>query len=315
MSAVTLDDFCRHLVDGEPPNERLHPTGVAREFVGFFGLSPFPHMDETESLLNRAVIATVVRSHDMAGLRGYHTGTNIGSYQIVIDATDGIVAQEHTVLHETYEIIKERLGDLYTDIGVPQGKSMCRQADRFAAAVLMQPYWFSLFATSSGLDIIALQKAYGRAYSSVILRLAEVMRDQPLIAVLYERGEAREPYFRTTAPVAHFRATVVARTPGFGARHSRALCGTKGGMPRWGKPLPPGSLAEGVALTGKPSYVEKETGFGDVAVAARPVFRRGRLKRIVVVAVPYNDCAVLMRQTADPSFESARRLAVAAGPW
>lgn len=315
MSSVTLDDFCRHLMDGDPPNDRLHPTGAAREFVGFFGLSPFPHMDETESLLKRADIATVVRSHDMGGFRGYHTGTNISSYQIVIDATDGIVAQEHTVLHETYEIVKERLGDLYTDIGVPRGKSMCRQADRFAAAVLMQPYWFTLFATSSGLDVIALQKAYGRAYSSVILRLAEVMRNQPLIAVLYERGEARKPYFRTTAPVAHFRATVVARTPGFGARHSRALCGTRGGVPRWGRPLPPGSLAEDVALTGKPFFVEKEPGLGDVAVAARPVFRQGRLERIVVVAVPYNDRSILLRQTADPSFESARRMAVAAGPW
>ena len=315
MSSVTLDDFCRHLMDGDPPYDRLHPTGAAREFVDFFSLSPFPRMDETESLLKRAEIATVVRSHDTGGFRGYHTGTNIGSYQIVIDATDGIVAQEHTVLHETYEIVKERLGDLYTDIGVPQGKSMCRQADRFAAAVLMQPYWFSLFAVSSGLDVIALQKAFGRAYSSVILRLAEVMRDQPLIAILYERGEAREPYFRTTAPVVHFRSTVVARTPGFGARHSRALCGTRGGMPRWGRPLPPGSLAESVALMGRSAFAEVEPGSGDMAVTARPVFRQGRLERIVVVAVPYNDRSVLLRQTADPSFEPARRMAVAAGPW
>ena len=315
MNGITLDDFCRHLMDDGPSNERLHPAAVAQEFVGFFSLSAFPHMKEIEALLKRACIATVVRSHDMGGLRGYHTGTNIGSYQIVIDAADGIGSQEHTVLHEAYEIVRERLGDLYMPTGVPQDKSMCRQADRFAAEVLMQPYWFSLFATASGLDVIALQRAYGRAYSSVTLRLAEVMRDQPLMAVLYERGEAKEPYFRTTAPVAYFRASVIARTPGFGVRHSRALCGTRGGMPRWGRPLPPGSLAEGVALTGRPNFAEIEPGSGDVAVAARPVFRHSQLEKIVVVAVPHCDRSILLRQTADSSFDSARRMAVAAGPW
>ena len=97
------------------------------------------------------------------------------------------------MLHETYEIVRERLADLYPRMGSPQGKAKCRQADRFAASALMQPHWFSMFVEASGFDVVALQGTYGRAYSSLTLRLAEVMGHQPLLAVLYERKEGTDP--------------------------------------------------------------------------------------------------------------------------
>lgn len=315
MSAATLDEFCRHLMDAGSPNGSLQPGDVAREFVHFFGLSPSPSFDELTAILEGAGIRIVVCPDMPGGLRGYHTGTSDGSYEIRIDGSEWDGAQEHTVLHETYEIVRERVRDIYSHIETIGGRGLCRLADRFAAAVLMQPYCFSLFAETSGLDVIALQKGYGRAYSSVTMRLAEVMRDQPLMAVLYERGEKEEHHFRTTAPVANFRASTVARTPGFGVRHCRALCGTRGGMPRWGTRLPPGSLAEGVALTGRADFAEVEPPSGDVAVAARPVHRHGRVVKIVVVAVPYHDRSVIWRQFVDPAFDSARRMALAEGPW
>ena len=136
-----------------------------------------------------------------------------------MDASEGDGAREHTTLHECYEIVRERLHDLYPHLGAPRGKTKCRQADRFAAAALMQPYWFSLFAETSGFDVVALHRTYGRAYSSLTIRLAEVMRHQPLLAVLYERGEAGDPReWAADAPPEVFRAKVVARTPGFRLR-------------------------------------------------------------------------------------------------
>ena len=48
------------------------------------------------------------------------------------------------MLHETYEILRKRLHDLHPAIGIPQGKRLCREADRFAASVLMQPEMFAL---------------------------------------------------------------------------------------------------------------------------------------------------------------------------
>ena len=193
MSGAKLDGFCHGLMNGGVPRGRLHPAEIAREFVDFLGLSAFPDMDEIRGLLERAGVATVVLSHDTGGLRGHHTGEKDGVYEIVVDASEGDGAREHTTLHECYEIVRERLRDLSPHLGAPRGKTKCRQADRFAAAALMQPYWFSLFAETSGVDVGGLQRTYGRAYSSLTVRLTEVMRHQPLLAVLYERGEAGDP--------------------------------------------------------------------------------------------------------------------------
>ena len=50
-------------------------------------------------------------------------------------------ARVHTVLHETYEIIHETLCDLHA--ASPPPITVCREANRFAAAVLLQPDAFS----------------------------------------------------------------------------------------------------------------------------------------------------------------------------
>ena len=55
----------------------------------------------------------------------------------------------------------------------------------------MQPEAFSLFAEASGFDVLALRREYRCSYTSATLRLAEVMREQPLMAVLYERQGAQ----------------------------------------------------------------------------------------------------------------------------
>ena len=239
MSRATLDGFCRLLVDGGAPRVRLHPTAIAREFVDFFGLSAFPRMDEIETRLTGAGVATVVYSSDMRGLRGYHTGTRSGGYEIVIDKSESNATQEHTALHEAYEIIRERLCDLHPHFGAPQGRSKCRQADRFAASTLMQPYWFSLFAEASGFDVVALQRTYGRAYSSLTIRLAEVMRHQPLLAVLYERRRGRKPA-RVDGPHSHRRSLRPRWLPGrrgFRIRtRKRPLSNLRGLLPRRGAP-------------------------------------------------------------------------------
>ena len=144
MTTALLDHFCYRLVEEVTPSKGLHPTVLAKEFVDFFGLSTFPRMEELVGLLNRAGVRTALCTHLPKGCRGVHTGTKKGSYLIEYDAFDWERAQEHTVLHELYEIVRERLHDLYPSVGKPQGRSLCRQADRFAAAALMQPEVFSV---------------------------------------------------------------------------------------------------------------------------------------------------------------------------
>ena len=310
MNGTTLDSFCRRLMEGGSPSGRLQPVAMAREFVDFFGVSAFPHMGELTALLNRAGVKTTVHSCEASGLRGYHTGTSNGGYRIAIDASDWPRAQEHTVLHEVYEVVRKRLGDLYPWVGVPQGPTMCRQADQFAAAALMQPHYFSLFAEASGFDVVALHGTYGRAYSSLTIRLAEVMLHQPLLAVLYERKAEGDPRgWSTSALPEAFRATVVARTPGFRLRtHRRPLAHLRDLLPRRGAPPAQCSVAERVLLTGRPVCVEQVSGYDlwqadDLTVIARPVVWHGRLAKVAVVAVPYRDRSVLAPQLAHARFE------------
>ena len=158
-------------------------------------------------------------------------------------------------------------------------RTVCVEANRFAAAVLLQPDAFSLFARASGYDVLALQKRYGCSYASATLRLAEVMRRQPLMAVLYEREEKGEiAGWDSQPPPSRFMASVVVRTPGFGMRDSHLLCGERGGRPRKTKSVSHGSLAHRVLLTGGAAYAEREPGRNgngagpsDLAVVARPV--------------------------------------------
>ena len=187
---------------------------------------------------------------------------------------------------------------------------MCWQADAFAAAVLMQPEFFSLFAETTGLDVVALQKTYGRAYSSLTLRLAEVMKHQPLLSVLYEREEEGTPHqWSVNHAPSQFIAKVVARTPGFRLRlRNRPLSCLRGLLPRRGSPPAPCSVAERVILTGRPVYIERVSGYDlwradDISVAARPVRWHGRLAKVCLVAVPYRDRSVLSPQLGQASFE------------
>ena len=307
---LTLDGFCHRLAADRLRYRKLHPAALAGEFVDYFDVPPFPRMKEITTLLNRAEIGKVVLSPETGGLRGYHWGTRDGGYLIHVDASEGRVGQEHTALHEAYEVVRERLHDLHPRIGLPTGPPLCRQADRFAAATLMQPHWFAIFAEASGLDVVALQASYGRSYASLTIRLAEVMRHQPLLAVLYERGPQDEPPLGMDGQVPDgLRATVVTRTPGFRLRtQRRPLSVLRSLLPRRGEPPTLGSVAERVALTGTPAAVERVSGYDlwradDLAVLARPVIWGGEVAKVSVIAVPYRDRSVLLPQFANAAFE------------
>ena len=285
----SLHGFCRELLDVEFVRQTLDPERLAARFVRFFNLPARPTLDELADLMRRARFGEVSGRH-LDSLKGIHFSVPGGGYDIYYrqDMWDG--AREHTVLHEAYEIIHETLCDLHSDS--PPERRVCRAADRFAAAVLMQPEGFSLVADKSGLDVLALQRTYRCSYASVTLRLTEAVKDRPLMAVLYERRESGDPIGWTEPPA--LTATVVRRSLSFGTPASPLICGARGGVPRRGGPPSPGSLAERVVRDGRAAYSEN----GGFAVLARPVFWKGRLAKVVVVAVPHQDREVLGPQLA-----------------
>ena len=308
---VTLDDFCRDLLDDELFRERLDPERLAAAFTDFFHLSARPTVMELADLLRDAGFGTV-SGRELDGLKGVHFGAPRGEYDIYYreDLWDG--AKAHTVLHEAYEIIHETLCALHSDD--PPERSVCREADRFAAAVLMPPEIFSAYALASGLDVVALQGMFQCSYASVALRMAEVMRRQPLAVLLYERKDKGDPAgWPDPVSPESLKATVVKRTAGFGPPSSPLICGWRGGLPRPGKAMPSGSLAEQAVRSGRPEYAEED----GIAIAARPVLWKGRVAKVGVVAVPYGDRAVLAPQLRRADWHcrnphARRRLATAA---
>ncbi len=108
-----------------------------------------------------------------------------------------------------------------------------------------------------------------------------------------------------------FGVKVARRTRGFGTPSDFPICGERGGVPRWGRPIPPGSLAEQAARYGTARFAHD----GGVAALARPVIRKGELARVVVVAVPENHSAVLGPQMVASDMPGRRRRPVTAGPW
>ncbi len=305
-----MDDFCRQLMDEARSTTIPEPVSTARFFVEFFSLSGIPSLHDLKELLSRTGVGVAVATKLPGSYRGFHAGHARGPYMIQYDASEWSGAQEHTVLHETYEIIIERLQDIQPSPSYPAGKRLCRDADRFAASVLVQPGLFAIVAETTGFDIVALQRLYRRSYASISLRLAEVMLHQPLLAVLYERREEKASPRRAES-VEHtgLKATVVARTPGFRLRtNRRPLSSLRGLLPRRGSPPAPGSIGDTVFGTGSPLYVERVSGYDlwksdDIAVAAKPVLWRESVAKVALVAVPYRDRSVLRPQIEGGAFQ------------
>ena len=291
----TLRGFCCQLMDEDPLRQALEPELTAAAFVDYFQLSARPTLEELKALVRRAGLGTVEEGK-MEGMRGAHIGQPGGQYHIYHrdDLWEG--SKRQTVLHELFEITLENMSEIHSP-GMPSPSGpdprVCRQAERFAAAALMQPDIFAACAQASGLDVAALHDLFGCSYVSVSLRLAEVVRDPPMMAVLYEHRERGDPAeWPAPTKLGDLTARVVKRTAGFAPTGSPLLCGARRGIPYKGRSLPSGSLAELAARSGRPEYAE-----GDgIAVVAAPVVWKGRLAKVIVVAVPLRCRDVLLSQ-------------------
>ena len=85
------------------------------------------------------------------------------------------------------------------------------------------------------------------------------------------------------------------RTAGLGPPGSRLVTGRRGGLPNKGRRIPAGSLAELAARSGGAEYAEDD----GLAVVARPVYWKGRLAKVIVVAVPCGERSTLLPRRLD----------------
>ena len=289
----TLSGFCRDLLDEHHccPGQEPSLEAVAARFVERFGVSARPTMEELKALLSDAGFGEVEEMSMEGSPKGLHVGIAGQECHIYYKEELWQGARDYTVLHEGYEIIHETLCDL--DTGTEAKQKVCREANRFAAGVLMQPAEFRELAQASGLDVIALQREYRYAYAAVALRLTELVRNLPYFVALYERpGHIDPAEWPRGDDLAALRATVVNRTKGMGPPASWPVTGKRGGIPQRYKRVPFGSLAERAARSGQPEYAEAD----GLAAVAKAVYWKGRLAKLAVVAVPWEFRAVLAPQ-------------------
>ena len=168
----TREDFCRLLLD-DSPREALDPERLAARFVRYFDVPARPTMEQIKALLKRAGFGEVSGRRHL-DVKGIHYSAPGGGYDIHYREDLWAGTQDYSVVHETYEIIYETLCDM--DSGSPPDRIVCTQAERFAAAVLMQPRAFEPLALEWGLDVLKLQRAFLCSYAAVTIRLAEVLR-------------------------------------------------------------------------------------------------------------------------------------------
>ena len=182
----TLHGFCRSIA----AKRRLTPTGMGKDFVQFFCLTIPPTMDELRGVLCRAGVGAISGAPLPEGIRGFHYSLDSAPYIINFRQGDRVGARKHTVLHETYEIIREMLSNRQVDPA--RDRRVCREADRFAWSVLELP---DIFASCAGAGRRAQRPR--RPASSLagasLLRRAHGGRRLPASSILARKPDRGRP--------------------------------------------------------------------------------------------------------------------------
>ena len=189
MKDNPLRRFCRGLMDKYGELTLVGADVLAAEFVDEFGLQPRFSLATLSALTERVGIPKLVPAALPEGLAGLHASRE-DSWAIYYDYSSRGTRPHATILHEIYEIIWHHLRDL----GATRQEDAAaaeREAERFAAAVLLPAEEFRTDALRMGFDVVGLQRAWRRSYPLVARRLQELFEAElALSVVIFET-----PYF------------------------------------------------------------------------------------------------------------------------
>lgn len=151
-------------VDSLICEDELHPEAIAGKFSLFCNLSRPPGYLE---IINASydLVPNITIKDFPDSLKGFHA---IYKDDIQISLrNDESAAIAHTLLHELFEIIIERLNTKR----MPAYELNQYKANLFAASVLMPEDIFFKFALRSNLDLNLICQRYWVSYSSLLIRL------------------------------------------------------------------------------------------------------------------------------------------------
>ncbi len=307
-----LEDFCNVLHDKHGSSLPLSPGKLAEEFITHAGLSSYPSFLELHSVLCRYGISEIRATDALPpDLRGYHCSYKGSDYTIEYEADSWAGRAEFTMGHELYEIIQEKYKSLYPNYTIKPAHSICYDANKFSAALLMQAELFHKALYDTGFDIVQIHHRFYKSCSAIAIRACDLAKHSEFpittefIIAVYERKSQKNPREWGIHDRDSFLINCAVRSPGIklgrrgpnyrGPRYPRHL------IPKRKDKIIPESIADLVCDTCKPVYLEKATGFdfwgwNDLSFIARPVFWYGKLAKIVLVGVRYEDRHVLQPQ-------------------
>ncbi len=283
-----LEDFCRRVVETEEGPCSDDPRALAEQFREFFGLEGTPGLSRVLDLMSSlGVMLEEVQYLETGAVNMWKDG-----WHVHFAFKDPPGTQKFDLLHEAYEIVDKtftKMLSFYPGIKEP---ALSRNADRFAAAVLMPPKFISVKMDESGCDPVLLGVELELSHQALLISFVERLQDIPFVAAVYDYvpSEGSKSFC-----LDDLSATMVVRSPA--ARYVRRLCacqavGAKGAVAK------AGSLVCLAARSGRPVLCRPDEAHeapGAPAVLVRPIPWRNRAPgRVLLLAVP-NDEDTLLR--------------------
>ena len=316
----SLDGFCTSMLQtyGTPDLIAYDIASLADDFVQYFGLSSNPDLMELKLLLDVHHKIASIEPQKMGSLSGCHYVDGLNQLCINYETTDSLGRNEFTIMHECYEALQETFEQLVSGYHAhrdPTDLCMKPHADRFAAAVLMQPDVFQTAIMKTGLDICALRRYFSqrRSYISVALRIKELLKppvienEVDFFIAIYERNSEGEPNEWSFECCSNdFTAKYVVKTRGIRLGMSKKHANFKANrLPRRLFPVRDetpaiGFIIDEVVKKNQPIYWERAIfdlmGDNDMSLLARPVYWYGRIAKVILVAIRRKDSYLLEKQ-------------------
>lgn len=274
MSA--LDAFCQQALRMEGRACSDDPRLLAGLFREFFGLEGTPRLSRVLDLMSSLdVTLEEVQYLDTGAVNMWKDG-----WHVHFAFKDPPGTQKFDLLHEAYEIVDKTFKDMLAGYSGIREPLLSRNADRFAAAVLMPPEFISGKMSESGSDPVLLGEELELSHQALLVAFAERLQDIPFVGALWDRDHAGSG----SPPVLEdFKAAFVTRS--VPAHHARMLCASQP-VPKKGSNVSVGSLACLALKSGLPVLCRPEESGGSAAVLLRPMPWRGHdLGRVLLVAV------------------------------
>ena len=288
-SPGSLGNICRYILGYGEGRYAEDPVRLGAVFREYAGIQRTPSLTRTINLVRSLGIKIEAVDYLNTG------GTNMipkGNWHIHYSSKDRPATQKFTIFHELFEVVHKNLAALDSSYRLLKEPQISKCADRFAAAALIPPRFFSEKASANGCDVVKLGRDLELSHQCLLIALVQHFADVPFVGVLYEHHPNNAK--AESAEIDDFVATVVAKTPR--ARRIKELCGLQTVPARNGHPQI-GSLVCTAVTGGRPVLWQSTHIEDSPAILVRPLLSAGlEPYRVILLAVPNEEFGMISFQ-------------------